>query len=128
VTTVHNSLCVTRPSIRLTSSVRCFLQLICIARAILRKPKILVLDEATASIDAETDAFIQRMIREKFHDCTMLTIAHRLHTIVDSTKILVLDAGHLAEYDTPETLLRKEGGAFRALWERHVGEGGAGNA
>ena len=70
--------------------------MICIGRAILRKPKILVMDEATASIDSETDNFIQRMIRQKFQDCTMLIIAHRLHTIIDSTRIAVIEAGELA--------------------------------
>lgn len=99
-------------------------QLICIARALLRKPKILILDEATASIDAETDNFIQSMIREKFANCTVLTIAHRLHTIIDSTKVLVLDAGHVNEYDAPNVLLSHEGGTFKALWDRHLAEGG----
>ena len=100
------------------------LQLICIGRALLRKPKILVMDEATASIDSETDSFIQKMIRQKFEDVTMLTIAHRLHTIVDSTKICVMDGGYVGEYDTPEVLLNKEGGQFKGLWDRHVSEGG----
>ena len=100
------------------------IQLICIARALLRKPTILVLDEATASIDAETDNFIQNMIRVKFKDCTVLTIAHRLHTIVDSTKVLVLDAGLLSEYDAPSALLAQENGMFKSLWERHLAEGG----
>lgn len=99
-------------------------QLICIGRAILRKPKILIMDEATASIDAETDNFIQRMIRTKFKPCTVLTIAHRLHTIIDSTKVLVLDGGHVAEYESPETLLSREDGMFKKLWDRHVSEGG----
>ncbi len=99
-------------------------QLICIGRALLRKPRILIMDEATDSIDPETDNFIQKMIRQKFENVTMLTIAHRLHTIIDSTRVLVMDAGHVGEYDVPEVLLSKEGGLFKGLWERHVGEGG----
>ncbi len=102
-------------------------QLICIGRALLRKPRILIMDEATASIDPETDNFIQKMIRQKFENVTMLTIAHRLHTIIDSTRVLVMDAGHVGEYDVPEVLLSKEGGLFKGLWDRHVGEGGEQN-
>ncbi len=83
------------------------------------------MDEATASIDSETDAFIQTMIRTRFAECTVLTIAHRLHTIIDSTKILVMDKGYVGEYDTPQNLLNKEGGLFKGLWERHISEGGA---
>jgi ATP-binding cassette subfamily C (CFTR/MRP) protein 1 len=94
-------------------------QLICIARAILRKPKILVLDEATASIDNETDALVQRTVREQFKDCTVLTIAHRLHTIIDSDKIMILDDGVLAEMDSPANLLLKTDGIFRGLWDKH---------
>jgi ATP-binding cassette subfamily C (CFTR/MRP) protein 1 len=93
-------------------------QLLCIARSLLRKPKILVLDEATASIDNETDATIQRMIRENFQDATVLTIAHRLNTIMDSDRILVLDDGHIAELDTPENLLKKENGLFKAMVDK----------
>lgn len=93
-------------------------QLICIARALLRKPKILVLDEATASIDNETDELVQRLVRRTFKDCTVLTIAHRLHTIIDSDKILVLDQGRLLEMGPPQQLLAA-GGAFQRLWERH---------
>jgi ABC-type multidrug transport system fused ATPase/permease subunit len=93
-------------------------QLLCIARSLLRKPKILVLDEATASIDNETDATIQRMIRDNFSDATVLTIAHRLNTIMDSDRILVLDDGHIAELDTPENLLKKENGLFKAMVDK----------
>merc|ERR1712032_712774 len=94
-------------------------QLICIARSLLRKPKILVMDEATASIDNETDAAIQEMIRENFKDATVLTIAHRLNTIMDSDRILVLDNGRIAELDTPANLLAKEdGGHFKAMVEK----------
>mmetsp|Transcript_28549 Transcript_28549/g.67042 ORF Transcript_28549/g.67042 Transcript_28549/m.67042 type:complete len:1480 (+) Transcript_28549:1-4440(+) len=93
-------------------------QLLCIARSLLRKPKILVMDEATASIDNETDATIQRMIRENFSDATVLTIAHRLNTIMDSDRILVLDDGHIAELDTPDNLLKKESGHFKAMVEK----------
>ena len=73
---------------------------------------ILVLDEATASVDSETDNLIQKMIRTNFADCTVLTIAHRLHTIIDSTKVLVMDAGRVAEFDT---LLADVNGRFRSL-------------
>merc|ERR1712232_710227 len=93
-------------------------QLLCIARSLLRKPKILVMDEATASIDNETDAAIQRMIRDNFADTTVLTIAHRLNTIMDSDRILVLEDGNLAELDTPENLLAKPDGHFKAMVDK----------
>jgi len=90
-------------------------QLLCIARSILRHPKILIMDEATASIDNGTDAVIQRMIRTKFSDATVLTIAHRINTIMDSDRVLVLDDGNIAEFDTPDALLSKEEGIFTSL-------------
>jgi ABC-type multidrug transport system fused ATPase/permease subunit len=94
-------------------------QLVCIARALLRHPRILVLDEATASIDNDTDALVQRTIRASFKDATVLTIAHRLHTIIDSDRVMVLDAGVIAEIDKPEALLSRQNSLFRSLWDRH---------
>ncbi|KAI9464554.1 P-loop containing nucleoside triphosphate hydrolase protein [Lactarius psammicola] len=91
-------------------------QLVCFARALLRKTKILVLDEATSAVDLETDKAIQDIIRgPQFKNTTILTIAHRLNTIMDSYRILVLDEGKVAEFDTPSTLLTKPESAFRSL-------------
>lgn len=90
-------------------------QLICLARAILRNNKILLLDEATANIDGRTDALIQTTIREKFADCTVLTIAHRLHTIMDSDMVLIMANGYAMEYDVPYKLLQQPFGIFRDL-------------
>ncbi|XP_062436537.1 ATP-binding cassette sub-family C member 2 [Rhea pennata] len=84
-------------------------QLVCLARALLRKAKILILDEATAAVDLETDHLIQTTIRSEFANCTVLTIAHRLHTIMDSNRVMVLQAGRIVEYDSPEELLQKQG-------------------
>uniref|UniRef100_A0A8C4VW10 Multidrug resistance-associated protein 4 n=1 Tax=Gopherus evgoodei TaxID=1825980 RepID=A0A8C4VW10_9SAUR len=87
-------------------------QLVCLARAILKKNKILIIDEATANVDARTDELIQKTIREKFAQCTVLTIAHRLNTIIDSDKIMVLDAGRLKEYNEPYILLQEKESLF----------------
>eukprot|EP00698_Gefionella_okellyi_P017609 TRINITY_DN5180_c0_g1_i1.p1 TRINITY_DN5180_c0_g1~~TRINITY_DN5180_c0_g1_i1.p1 ORF type:complete len:1377 (-),score=356.53 TRINITY_DN5180_c0_g1_i1:83-4213(-) len=92
-------------------------QLICLGRALLRKPKILLMDEATASVDVETDAQIQRTVRSSFAECTIITIAHRLNTIMDYDKVLVLDQGCLVEYDTPANLLKIDNGYFTGLVE-----------
>ncbi|XP_078045915.1 putative multidrug resistance-associated protein lethal(2)03659 isoform X1 [Augochlora pura] len=90
-------------------------QLVCLARAILRNNRILMLDEATANVDPQTDALIQHTIRRKFAKCTVLTIAHRLNTIMDSDKVLVMDKGHMAEYDHPHILLQNSHSQFTSL-------------
>lgn len=87
-------------------------QLVCLARAILRKNRVLIIDEATANVDPRTDELIQKTIRDKFKECTVLTIAHRLNTIIDSDRILVLDAGRIHEYDAPHVLLQNQSGIF----------------
>lgn len=84
-------------------------QLICLARAIVRNNKILVLDEATANVDAETDKLIQETIRRHFHGTTILTIAHRIDTILDHDRVIVMDAGRIVENDSVENLLRSKG-------------------
>ncbi|XP_040284416.1 multidrug resistance-associated protein 5 isoform X2 [Bufo bufo] len=91
-------------------------QLLCIARALLRKCKILILDEATAAMDAETDLLIQETIREAFSNCTMLTIAHRLNTVLGCDRIMVLVQGQVTEFDTPSTLLSNENTRFYSMF------------
>lgn len=101
-------------------------QIFCLARAILRlgegdekgRGEIMVLDEATSNVDSETDALMQKLIREEFKECTILTVAHRLDTIADSDRIAVLDGGQLAEFESPEVLMGRES-LFRELRGRH---------
>ncbi|XP_034938713.1 multidrug resistance-associated protein 4-like [Chelonus insularis] len=90
-------------------------QLLCLARAIIRNNKILILDEATANVDQNTDALIQTTIRSKFKNCTVLTIAHRLNTIMDSDKVLVLENGRVLEFDHPHILLQNPAGVFTKM-------------
>ncbi|XP_062560530.1 ATP-binding cassette sub-family C member 4-like [Armigeres subalbatus] len=90
-------------------------QLICLARAILRSNRVLVLDEATANVDPNTDRLIQETIRVKFAECTVLTIAHRLNTIMDSDRVLVMDAGESVEFGTPHDLLQMPVGIFKEM-------------
>jgi len=92
-------------------------QLICMARALLRKSKILLMDEATASVDLTTDTLIQKMVRKHFKDVTVITIAHRLNTIMDSTRVMVLSHGELIEFEKPSKLLEAEAGHFTGMVE-----------
>ncbi|AGO11194.1 AaceriACL072Cp [[Ashbya] aceris (nom. inval.)] len=93
-------------------------QLVCLARSLLRSPKIIMLDEATASIDYTSDEKIQQTIREEFRDSTILTIAHRLKSIIDYDKVLVMDAGEVKEYDHPYSLLLNKNTIFYDMCER----------
>ncbi|XP_025018201.1 multidrug resistance-associated protein 4-like [Tetranychus urticae] len=90
-------------------------QLICLARALLRNNKVLFIDEATANVDHKTDSLIQNTIRTKFSHCTVLTIAHRLKTIIDSSRVLVLDAGKVEEFEVPYNLLQRKTSLFSKL-------------
>ncbi|EGW31568.1 ABC transporter [Spathaspora passalidarum NRRL Y-27907] len=92
-------------------------QLICLARSLLKNPKVILLDEATSSIDYKSDAMIQQTIREEFGTSTILTIAHRLRTIIDYDKILVMDAGRVVEYDNPYVLLTDQSSLFYSMCE-----------
>uniref|UniRef100_A0A8C9VU54 ATP-binding cassette, sub-family C (CFTR/MRP), member 10 n=1 Tax=Scleropages formosus TaxID=113540 RepID=A0A8C9VU54_SCLFO len=94
-------------------------QLLCLARALLTQAKILCIDEATASVDQQTDKLLQQTIREKFKDRTVLTIAHRINTIMDSDKVLVMHAGKAVEFDTPEVLMQREDSIFYKLIHVH---------
>ncbi|QRV86022.1 ABC transporter transmembrane region [Ceratobasidium sp. AG-Ba] len=90
-------------------------QILALARAIVRRSKVLILDEATAAIDYNTDTAIQNSIRTELNDMTLIIVAHRLQTICDADKIMVLEAGKIIEFDSPAALLQKDGGAFKSL-------------
>lgn len=90
-------------------------QLMCLARALIKRARVLVLDEATASIDPPTDALIQATIRSEFAECTVIAIAHRLATVLDADKVLVLDRGRVAEFGPPKVLLSDNTSRFAGL-------------
>ncbi|GBP63239.1 Probable multidrug resistance-associated protein lethal(2)03659 [Eumeta japonica] len=87
-------------------------QLLCLARAALARNRLLILDEATANVDPNTDALIQKSIRKHFADCTVITVAHRLHTVADSDRVIVMEAGQIVECGHPHELLQKPQGIF----------------
>nr|XP_056722539.1 ATP-binding cassette sub-family C member 6-like [Euleptes europaea] len=96
-------------------------QLICLARALLRKAQILVLDEATAAVDPKTDLLIQSAVRTQFSECTVLTVAHRVKTLMDYDRILVMKSGQVEEFDMPETLIAQKGLFYRMAEESGLG-------
>lgn len=96
-------------------------QLFCLGRALLKRRKILVLDEATASIDNATDSLIQKTIRTEFADCTVITVAHRIPTVMDCTMVLSISDGKLVEYDPPMKLMNEEGSLFGQLVKEYWG-------
>eukprot|EP00731_Ephydatia_muelleri_P021951 Em0014g542a len=93
-------------------------QLVCLARAILRKNKILVLDEATANVDFTTDAMIQKILQETFAQCTVLTVAHRLNTVIGLDRIMVMDGGEIVELDDPFELLKNKNSLLNKMVDR----------
>uniref|UniRef100_A0A3Q3VS30 ATP-binding cassette sub-family C member 5 n=1 Tax=Mola mola TaxID=94237 RepID=A0A3Q3VS30_MOLML len=99
-------------------------QLLCVARALLRNSKILILDEATAAIDTETDRLIQETIHSVFGSCTTLIIAHRLNTVMGCGRVMVLDNGQILEFDSPAALLANENSRFRAMIEASENQSG----
>lgn len=92
-------------------------QLFCLARAIIKPGRILIIDEATSSMDSETDELIQRVLRKEFEGRTIITIAHKLHTVLDFDRVLLLEKGRIVETGNPQELLETETSAFRALYE-----------
>ncbi|PRQ60308.1 putative xenobiotic-transporting ATPase [Rosa chinensis] len=90
-------------------------QLFCLGRALLRRSRVLVLDEATASIDNATDTILQKTIRTEFESCTVITVAHRIPTVMDCTMVLAISDGKIVEYDEPMRLMKREGSLFGQL-------------
>lgn len=92
-------------------------QLLCLARVILNRSRIIVLDEATANMDPVADEFIQTILSEKFSDCTVITVAHRLNVIMRYDKVLLIDGGKILEYDHPFILINKRNGVLASMIE-----------
>ena len=98
-------------------------QLLCFGRALLQRARVVMLDEASASLDAVSDAHIQRLTAT-LRECTVLVIAHRIHTVMGMDRVMVVDDGRVVEFDAPQALMQKEGGRFRGLVEQSHGKGG----
>ena len=90
-------------------------QLLCLARAVLRRNKVIMMDEATANVDNETDRIIQEAVKEKFKECTLIVIAHRIKTVINSDRIIVMENGMCKEYASPKELYEKKDSIFRML-------------
>ncbi|XP_021756590.1 putative ABC transporter C family member 15 isoform X3 [Chenopodium quinoa] len=95
-------------------------QLVCLGRVLLQRRRILVLDEAVASVDTATDNLIQKTVREETSGCTVITVAHRIPTVIDNDLVLVLDPGRIAEYDSPSELLKDSSTAFSKLVKEFI--------
>lgn len=93
-------------------------QLVCLARAITMKQKMLLLDEATSRVDDKTDRLMQQVIRQEFSGCTIIAVAHRVHTLLDFDRIAVIDEGRVVEYDTPAVLIGTHGSLFARLCDQ----------
>lgn len=93
-------------------------QLLCLARAVLRKNKIVIMDEATSNMDPKTDQLMQTIIAEVFRDCTVITVAHRLHTIMSSDDVIVMDSGRIVQKGPPDALLEDKDGIFYKLVQK----------
>ncbi|KAK7819815.1 abc transporter c family member 10 [Quercus suber] len=102
-------------------------QLFCLGRALLKKSQILVLDEATASIDNATDSIIQKTIRTELTNCTVITVAHRIPTVMDCTKVLSISDGKIVEYDEPLKLMSMEGSLFGQLVKEYWSHSASGS-
>ena len=97
-------------------------QLICFARAILRKSKIIILDEATSSVDQKTEEVITNAVDNIFKDSTVITIAHRINTVKKCDKIIVMENGKICEFDTPDNLIKNENSKFYSLYYKNIEE------
>ena len=97
-------------------------QLVCFARAILRKSKIIILDEATSSVDQKTEEVITNAVDNIFKDSTVITIAHRINTVKKCDKIIVMENGKICEFDTPDNLIKNENSKFYSLYYKNIEE------